>query len=194
MSNFSACRIARPGLGDRMFQLDGGVQLTSITASPPDYNDNGNSNDESSESETEEEEEQAQAVLNVSKSTFYTAYDGREASFHTALDTSLNGRESNYGDMSSSDEQHNSRPISTSSTTSSVQSSSGDSIFGPNPARVRGNFLLRPISAITTDSSSNEEDTFINVMRGQGQISIKRAPSCIEGQGEETMSKCQLLS
>ncbi|WVW85433.1 hypothetical protein I302_107471 [Kwoniella bestiolae CBS 10118] len=35
-SNFSISQIVRPGLGDRMFQLDGGVQLTSITGSPPD--------------------------------------------------------------------------------------------------------------------------------------------------------------
>ena len=32
----SLARIGRPGLGDRMFQLDGGVQLTSITGSPAD--------------------------------------------------------------------------------------------------------------------------------------------------------------
>lgn len=31
----SVARLARPGLGERMFQLDGGVQLTSISASPP---------------------------------------------------------------------------------------------------------------------------------------------------------------
>jgi hypothetical protein len=36
VSNISVSRLARPGLGDRMFQLDGGVQLTSITGSPPD--------------------------------------------------------------------------------------------------------------------------------------------------------------
>ncbi|WWD19225.1 hypothetical protein CI109_103683 [Kwoniella shandongensis] len=35
-SNVSASQIVRPGLGDRMFQRDGGVQLTSITGSPPD--------------------------------------------------------------------------------------------------------------------------------------------------------------
>ncbi|ORY35692.1 hypothetical protein BCR39DRAFT_27980 [Naematelia encephala] len=32
----SVSRIVRPGLGDRMFQLDGGVPLTSITGSPPE--------------------------------------------------------------------------------------------------------------------------------------------------------------
>jgi serine/arginine repetitive matrix protein 2 len=36
VSNISVSRLARPSLGDRMFQLDGGVQLTSITGSPPD--------------------------------------------------------------------------------------------------------------------------------------------------------------
>jgi len=35
-SAISFARIGRPGLGERMFQLDGGVQLSSITASPPD--------------------------------------------------------------------------------------------------------------------------------------------------------------
>ncbi|XAO25951.1 hypothetical protein I312_104784 [Cryptococcus bacillisporus CA1280] len=35
-SNTSMSQILRPGIGDRMFQLDGGVQLTSITGSPPD--------------------------------------------------------------------------------------------------------------------------------------------------------------
>nr|ODN86162.1 hypothetical protein L203_04280 [Cryptococcus depauperatus CBS 7841] len=35
VSNISVSQIVRPGLGDRMFQLDGGVQLTSITGSPP---------------------------------------------------------------------------------------------------------------------------------------------------------------
>jgi hypothetical protein len=39
VSNVSVSRIARPGLGERMFQLDGGVQLTSITGSPPDEPD-----------------------------------------------------------------------------------------------------------------------------------------------------------
>ena len=33
-SAISFARIGRPGLGDRMFQLDGGVQLSSITGSP----------------------------------------------------------------------------------------------------------------------------------------------------------------
>ncbi|WVF67509.1 hypothetical protein IAT40_002265 [Kwoniella sp. CBS 6097] len=41
-SNFSVSQLARPGLGDRMFQLDGGVQLTSITGSPPDEPAHGN--------------------------------------------------------------------------------------------------------------------------------------------------------
>lgn len=36
-SAMSVARLARPGLGERMFQLDGGVQLTSISASPPSH-------------------------------------------------------------------------------------------------------------------------------------------------------------
>jgi serine/arginine repetitive matrix protein 2 len=185
MSNLSASRICRPGLGDRMFQLDGGVQLTSITASPLDHADN---EAESSESEVEDSE-QGHTTYNTSKATYYTAYDG-EASFHTALDTSLSGRDSVSGGTSSED-QHKARPISTSSTASSVQSSPGESIFGPNTTGYKGNFLLRPISAITTDSSSNEEDTFVNVVRGQG---LAMKPSCIEAHGEETMSMSMVSS
>ena len=36
-SNSSIQRLGRPGLGERMFQRDGGIQLTSITGSPADY-------------------------------------------------------------------------------------------------------------------------------------------------------------
>ena len=35
-SDFSGRRLARPGLGDRMFEMDHGVPLTAISASPPE--------------------------------------------------------------------------------------------------------------------------------------------------------------
>jgi serine/arginine repetitive matrix protein 2 len=184
MSNMSASRIGRPGLGDRMFQLDGGVQLTSITGSPADGYDQ-DEQDRADEVEAEAEaasESGDEAILNMSKSTYYTAYigNGGEDSFHTARDASFSRESEAEAESSSKESDWNSRPVSSSST------ASGYSIFGPGPVHHKGSFLLRPISAITTDSSSNEEDTFINVSRS---IQIKRAPSCIEAQGEDTMSE-----
>jgi hypothetical protein len=161
-----------------MFQLDGGVQLTSITGSPADGYDQD-------EEDTNDEE-----AANMSKATYYTAYDG-EASFHTALDTSLTGRDpetETETESSAKESDWKARPVSTSSETSAC---SRDSIFGPGPVKNKSSFLLRPISAITTDSSSNEEDTFVNVARHVGQV--KLAPSCIEAQGEETMSEFLLV-
>lgn len=177
MSNMSASRIARPGLGDRMFQLDGGVQLTSITGSPADGYDQDQ--EDQDRVDADEAESADEANHNMSKDTYFTAFNGGEDSFHTALDTSF-GRDSE-AESSAKESDWNSRPVSTSSTASSI--------FGPGPIGHKGSFLLRPISAITTDSSSNEEDTFVGISRS---IQMKRVPSCIEAQGEDTMSKSHL--
>jgi len=170
MSNMSASRICRPGLGARMFELDGGVQLTSITGSPAD----GYDQDEQDTNDTDEADNDSEAVHNMSKTTYYSTFENQD-SFHTALDTSFDSevdsaKESDWNDKRAS----------------AGSGSSRDSIFGPGPLKGKGSFLLRPLSAITTDSSSNEEDTFINVSKSVTQI--RRAPSCIEAQGEDTMS------
>jgi hypothetical protein len=167
MSNMSASRISRPGLGARMFELDGGVQLTSITASPAD----GHDQDE----QDKEDEENYDEGHNTSKTTYYSTFEGQD-SFHTALDTSFDSevessaKESDWSDKRASTD------------------SASSSIFDPGPAKNKGIFLLRPLSAITTDSSSNEEDTFVNVNVSKCFGQVRRAPSCIEAQGEDTMS------
>jgi serine/arginine repetitive matrix protein 2 len=175
MSNMSASRISRPGLGARMFELDGGVQLTSITGSPAD----GYDQDEQDTNDTDEADNDSEAAHNMSKSTYYSTFENQD-SFHTALDTSFDSevdsaKESDWNDKRAS----------------AGSGSSRDSIFGPGPMKGKGSFLLRPISAITTDSSSNEEDTFINVSKSVTQM--RRAPSCIEAQGEDTMSESMFL-
>jgi len=151
-----------------MFELDGGVQLTSITGSPAD------GYDQDEQDNGDEADNDSQAAHTMSKSTYYSTFENHD-SFHTALDTSFgsevdSAKESDWNDKRAS----------------AGSGSSRDSIFGPGPMKGKGSFLLRPISAITTDSSSNEEDTFINVSKSGTQI--RRAPSCIEAQGEDTMS------
>jgi serine/arginine repetitive matrix protein 2 len=170
MSNMSASRISRPGLGARMFELDGGVQLTSITGSPAD----GYDQDEQDINDTEEADNDSEAAHNMSKTTYYSTFENQD-SFHTALDTSFDSEVDSAKESDWSDKR-----------ASAGSGSSRDSIFGPGHMKGKGSFLLRPISAITTDSSSNEEDTFINVSKSVTQM--RRAPSCIEAQGEDTMS------
>jgi hypothetical protein len=145
-----------------MFELDGGVQLTSITGSPADGYQDENGDDGSEEDH------------NMSKTTYYSTFENQD-SFHTALDTSFDSEV-----YSAKESDWNEKRASAGS------DSSRDSIFGPGPVKGNRSFLLRPISAITTDSSSNEEDTFINVSKSITQM--RKVPSCIEAQGEDTMS------
>ena len=173
MSNMSAGRICRPGLGARMFERDGGVQLTSITGSPADGYDQD-------QQDAEDEQNDEEAMHNMSKETYHTANESQEYSFSTARETPFDSEVDSAKESDWNDKR-----------TSAGSGSSRDSIFGPGPVKGKGSFLLRPISAITTGSSSNEEDTFINVSKSITHM--RRAPSCIEAQGEDTMSELSII-
>ncbi|KAK4686250.1 hypothetical protein P7C73_g3889, partial [Tremellales sp. Uapishka_1] len=63
-------RIGRPGIGDRMFQLDGGVQLTSITGSPPD--DSALNSNRTSRLETDDDRD---SIFDSPKTTIDSIFD-----------------------------------------------------------------------------------------------------------------------
>lgn len=152
-STVSAGRIARPGLGERMFQLDGGVQLTSITGSPAVIPP-----DDRCASPTPSGSTYKDSILDG------PTYDalGRDSIFDSSCatgDTSLDA----------------------------------DSIFGTDESvlaiKKEGGirqFCLRPVSEISTATSSSEDadDTFMNVNKWKKEV------TCLEADGEDnTMSE-----
>lgn len=194
-SIMSASRIARPGLGERMFQLDGGVQLTSITASPPDAQ-NGNDNGD----DDVEEESDVQQVdnglgndsllglpSNMHKPSFDSLIDSSRVTYDSLLDSACMSRDSLFDasvEVYEREQEFRLRPVSALSTTSSSE----DSIFGPRGSHDKRDFSLRPISTATDGSFTSQDDTFVNAPKPKFQQTLKKLPSCIQADGEDTMS------
>lgn len=181
VSDMSVGRISRPGLGERMFQLDGGVQLTSITASPPE----GQEADES-EDEVEQQVGAGDSYYpRHAKPSLDSLLDAAQAERDSVLESAAVSRDSLFDadvEASEMEREFKLRPVSVISNASSSQ----DSIFGPTRGHDMRDFTLRPISAVTTDSSSGQDDTFVNTIKPSA---IKKQASCIESVGEDTLSE-----
>jgi hypothetical protein len=172
----SVSRIVRPGLGDRMFQLDGGVQLSSITGSPADALTHSRGRGGSwASSDREEVSYDAMFDSSPKDASFDSLFDSRGAA--SELETEAEVEAKRYSLSSSSTEKRT--------------SGSSESVFGADTeeAVIKQGFFLKgmsPVSAISSGlSSENGEDTFLDVKRY-----IKRAKEeCFESAGEEHMSE-----
>lgn len=191
-SIMSASRIARPGLGERMFQLDGGVQLTSITASPPDAQNDDDDDDDESDSAPEVKSALDDSLLgppaNMHKPSFDSLIDSSRVTYDSLLDSACMSRDSLFDASAARYEREREfklRPVSIVSTASSSQ----DSIFGPRGSQNKRDFTLRPISTCTDGSFTSQDDTFVNAPKPKFQQAVKKLPSCIQADGEDTMSK-----
>ncbi|OCF39113.1 hypothetical protein I317_07096 [Kwoniella heveanensis CBS 569] len=164
-SNFSVSQLARPGLGDRMFQLDGGVQLTSITGSPPD--------------------EPAHSARPASHPHH------RQPSWDSLFD----GTHSKMEDSLFDNPQHVNDSLFDSDTSANRSSGDSDSLFGPEHHAATRNFFLkglRPISTIsTTTNGSGADDTFVHVQNYLQNVTTplrtarKDIEMCLQGDGED---------
>lgn len=168
-SNTSMSQILRPGLGDRMFQLDGGVQLTSITGSPPD--------DVAKASTSYPHSASWDSLFDMTcgKVPHDSLFDAPRAMM---IDDSLFNDVSALRDsfISSDDE-------------SSRTSIGADSFFGPQQQPTNEKFFLRglrPISTISTDTSSSVTDvTFAGATTTNVTKSVYELGKCLQCSGED---------
>lgn len=182
-SIMSASRIARPGLGERMFQLDGGVQLTSITASPPE----AQNDDDDSDSAPGLDDSLLGPPTTKHKTSFDSLIDSSRVTYDSLLDSACLSRDSLFDasvKVYEREQEFKLRPVLVVSTASSSQ----DSIFGPKGSQEKHDFTLRPISTSTDDSFTSQDDTFVNAPKPKFQA-VKKLPSCIQADGEDTMSR-----
>lgn len=138
VSIMSASRIARPGLGERMFQLDGGVQLTSITASPPDGHEDPDADDTAEDRQADAQNHFGNDSLlgrvpAFGKLSYDSLLDRSRATHDSLLDSPRQSRDSLFDanvDVEAPEigREFKLRPVSVMSTASSSQ----DSIFGPS--------------------------------------------------------------
>lgn len=168
-SNTSMSQILRPGIGDRMFQLDGGVQLTSITGSPPD--------DVAKASMSYQRSASWDSLFDMTcgKVPHDSLFDASRAMM---VDDSLFNDVSALRDsfISSADE-------------SSRTSIGADSFFGPQQQPTNEKFFLRglrPISTISADTSSSvTDDTFAGATTTNVTKSVYELGKCLQGSGED---------
>lgn len=168
-SNTSVSQILRPGLGDRMFQLDGGVQLTSISGSPPD--------DAAKASTSCQRSASWDSLFDTTCGKI--AHDSLfDASRARVVDDSLFNAPSAPREsfMSSADE-------------SSRTSIGADSFFGPEQQSANDKFFLRglrPISTISTDTSNSiADDTFADATARNVTKRVRELERCLQGTGED---------
>lgn len=167
-SNISLARLGRPGLGERMFQLDGGVQLTSITGSPAD----------AEAPSPELSPAPVRSSSNVAKKWSYNSVldgDTSAVTYNSLFDMSNRTLTDSLFDSSSP---------------------KADSIFGGGPIQMESKFTLRGArpdsvaSTATTTRANEDQDTF----RAYGGCEMspipKGATTCLEADGEDdTMSE-----
>ena len=162
VSNVSASRLIRPGLGERMFHLDGGVQLTAITGSPPDP---------------------SPSRLRVRPS--HESILGRRSQSAE----SLVARPIRSPDSLLAPEAHPRMRDHRLSSTSTDESFFGGAATGHQEHE---DFAMRfrPVSDISFASSEGEgqEDTFIHVARYNQAVSVHQNDDddCLQGDGEDT--------
>ena len=173
-SVISFARLGRPGLGEKMFQLDRGIQLTSITASPPE--DDVSDNEEPTRSPRHQREWSLDSWLDANgpgyDSLLYSSVD------RTAVDSIFGS-----GDKKSNNDV--------------------DSVFASGQStETKGFFLkgLRPLSMASIASSVGPEDagneTFVRANKYTVDCSPlpKGQAMCFEGGVEhedDTMSECE---
>ncbi|WRT68579.1 uncharacterized protein IL334_005557 [Kwoniella shivajii] len=165
-SNRSVSQIVRPGLGDRMFQLDGGVQLTSITGSPPDGPLG------------------TRQTSHRRQTSWDSLFDGTRSRIEDSLfDDAQQSRDS----MFDSDTSFNRSSTEAESLFGPDQSSPRKDFF------LKG---LRPVSTISTNTSeSHRDDTFQHVQKYMQNVittpvkaMVKEIEAFLQGDGED-MSK-----
>ncbi|WVR09430.1 hypothetical protein IAU60_006497 [Kwoniella sp. DSM 27419] len=184
VSDQSTSHIVRPGLGDRMFQLDNAVKLAPITGSPADPP----KHDTSLRCEPSWD-----SLLDATQTrTNDSMFDVSQARLNDSLfDTSRITQDSLFD--RSPVKQDSMCDTSTGFDRSSM---SCDSIFGPEQSGTDDRFFLRGFRPISTFSNatdgSREDDTFSHV-RGyfhavQTPVKpLQSAPSpCLQGSGENT--------
>ncbi|WVQ79720.1 hypothetical protein IAT38_001820 [Cryptococcus sp. DSM 104549] len=184
-SNFSISQIVRPGLGDRMFQLDGGVKLTSITGSPPDESKNNGGG-----------EAGAVAAHNrtVSWDSLFDATRSKvvdDSLFDDVVGRSLGVNDSLFACASGSSSG------AESSCEPSRASTDADSLFGPENQSGKKNFFLRglrPISTISTETSASvADDTFANInVNAHVARRVEEYERCLQAEGEDMSSMTPL--
>jgi hypothetical protein len=171
-SNASLARIGRPGLGDRMFQLDATVNLEAIAASPAHVRQ------QSWDSVVDKEADTIDSTVDAAPNVSYdSVVDGpQDASYDSIVDganTSLRSCDRpdpdftvKYGRIPSWD-----------STAENDKRMSSDSVFGVVPDALHQGFFLkaRPVS---TTSDVESEGVCINAAE------YARKADCIEAQGE----------
>ncbi|WWD02210.1 hypothetical protein V865_000248 [Kwoniella europaea PYCC6329] len=160
-SNFSISQIVRPGLGDRMFQLDGGVQLTSITGSPPDEPPNSR---------------------HVRKSSWDSLFDGTKSRIDDSLfDDSRQHR--SRDSIFDSDSSFNRSSADVDSLFGPEQTSAKKDFF------LKGLRPISIVS--TTTSVSNGDDTFQHVQKYMQNVvtpvkaMAKDFEACLQADGED---------
>lgn len=169
-SAVSVARISRPGLGDRMFQLDTAVQLSTIAGSPADL-------------PTHSRGQSFDSLDQIGEISYDTLFDGsqRQASFDSLFDANAStqaAEEKRYSTITASTDKRSSGP--------------SESIFGHDTeeAVIKQGFFLRgvrPMSAVSSGMSSETgEDTFIDVKKYNKRV-VKE--ECFEGEGEDRMSE-----
>lgn len=169
-SGTSVSQILRPGLGDRMFQLDGGVQLTSITGSPPD----------------DAAKASASYQRSASWDSLFDATCGK-VTHDSLLDTS---RARLVDDSLFNDASAVRESFMSSADESSRISIGADSFFRPEQQSSNEKFFLRglrPISAVSTDTSDSvADDTFADATARNVTKRIRELERCLQGSGEDT--------
>lgn len=177
-SNTSMSQIVRPGLGDRMFQLAGGVQLTSITGSPPD--------DAAKASTSYQRSASWDSLFDMTcgKVPHDSLFDASRAKM---VDDSL------FNDLSALRGS-----FISSANESSRTSISSDSFFGPQQQPTNEKFFLRglrPISTISTDTSSSvTDDTFAGVTTTNVTKSVYEFGKRLQGSGENMSNISELVT
>lgn len=177
-SNTSMSQILRPGLGDRMFQLDGGVQLTSITGSPPD--------DGAKASTSYQRSASWDSLFDMAcgKVPHDSLFDASRAMM---VDVSL------FNDVSAPRDS-----FISSADESSRTSIGADPFFGPQQQPTNEKFFLRglrPISTISTDTSSSAtDDTFVGATSTNVTESVYELGKCLQGSGEDMSNISELVT
>ncbi|KAK6910839.1 hypothetical protein I203_104873 [Kwoniella mangroviensis CBS 8507] len=160
-SNFSISQIVRPGLGERMFQLDGGVQLTSITGSPPD---------ETSDSR------------HVRKSSWDSLFDGTKSRVDDSL-FDYSRQHQSRDSIFDSDSSFNRSSADGDSLFGPEPTSAKNNFF------LKGLRPISTVSTAT--SVSNGDDTFHHVQKYMQNVvtpvkaMAKEIESCLEADGED---------
>lgn len=161
-SNVSASRLVRPGLGERMFHLDGGVQLTAITGSPPDPSPSRLRPRPSHESILSRHAQSPESLM---------ARSLHSPESLLAPEAEARGRD---------------HRLSAKSTDESFFGCATKAQQGKRDFAMR----FRPVSDVSLASSESEaqDDTFVHIPRYNQCVSVQQEDEddCLEGDGEDT--------